>query len=108
MKTVTQKEKIAIVLLCIWSFLHTYILINNITGHWITSRLNGLKYVKLDKVSLKPSDLFFPFTLDDSKGIPIFEFRIYDYSEYFVYVGGVWMIYLLYRYLNGSNLVGVN
>lgn len=102
MKPTTLKEKIAFVFLCMWSFFNTYLLITYYTkvihNHSFSEELNTRQ-------------LFYPFTLyfhEGSTGIGYgkateqfqnFDLRLYDYTEYFVYVGGVWMIYFLYKYL---------
>lgn len=102
-KEISLKGKTAISVLCIWTFIHTYFLINNIFGYWITTP-SRIKVIRLNNQSFNPVDYFYPFTYNESPSISNFEIRLYDYSEYFVYVGGVWMIYFLYRYLKGNKV----
>jgi len=47
-------------------------------------------------------DKFYPFTYNERPAMWDYDIRVYDYTEYFVYVGGVWMMYLLYRYFKGK------
>lgn len=41
-------------------------------------------------------EYFYPIYYHFSDSI----FEVYDYTEFFVYVGGVWLIYFLYKFLN--------
>ena len=102
MKSLDVKEKIVITILCIWSFLHTYLLIK-IFGYSYTTP-EGYKIVRIDGNAFLPAHSFYPFTYNETQHISNFEIGFYDYSEYFVYVGGAWMIFLLYRYFKGSKL----
>lgn len=97
---ISMKEKVVITVLCIWSFIHTYIIIKNVTGYWHSRQ--GINFVLIDGKTFFPANKFYPFTYNETPPISNFEIRLYDFSEYFVYVGGVWMIYLLYRYLKGN------
>lgn len=102
---ISGKEKIVISVLCVWSFIHTYLLITNYT------KVIHNPYFS-EEISSR--QLFYPFTsylYKGSRGYMLgtiseqfqnFDLRFYDYTEYFVYVGGVWMIYFIYRYLKVS------
>ena len=119
MKLVIAKEKIVISVLCVWSFINTYILLKRF-------RINQFRmeqgYGNSEYYS--PFERFYPFTFsktthynsntgvwDDISNIEgasdmgfshYFDIRFYDYTEYFIYVIGFWMIYFLYRYLKGG------
>lgn len=102
-RRISVKEKAVIAVLCIWSFINTYVIIKNVTGEWYSRY--GKHFVSIEGKSYIPSKIFYPFTYNESPNISSFDIRFYDYSEYFIYVGGVWMIYLLYQYLKGSNKI---
>ncbi len=94
----SKKDKVIISGLCVWSFLNTFILIRNSSGYSsYNDASTGIKIMFLYGKPLmsNPIEYFYPF-----KGA----LNMYDYTEYFVYVGGVWMIYFLYHYLKGSKL----
>ena len=103
-------KKLLFVVLILWSFMHTFLLLRSFPVRNIELET---KSSTRDWVPIKvaPSEKFYPFTGMDDKydknnssdwNIYNFELRFYDASEYFVYVGGVWMIYFLYRYLKGN------
>lgn len=107
-----KSYKLVIPTLCIWSFINTYALLQNIETK--KAGVIGLDYgLKV----FSPLEKFYPFTshlyyLHSTNNTPYpktafgyFNLNFYDYTEYFVYVGGVWMIYFLYRYLKESKLV---
>ena len=83
-----KRDKLIISALCIWSFVHTYLIIRSSQFDYIESR--GLRF--LDLKIFSPTSMFYPFTKNGW-----FNGRYYDFSEYFVYVGGAWLMYLLYR-----------
>jgi len=99
-----KKQRVIISVLCVWSFLHTFILLRYI-------RVLEIVLYNYDgsKIAYTPYDVFYPFTFKEySNGynqfvIHNFDMRFYDFSEYFFYVGGVWLIYLLYRFLKKGN-----
>jgi hypothetical protein len=97
---ISVREKAVILILCIWSFLNTYAIIKNATGEWYSRY--GKHFVSIEGTTFVPINKFYPFTYNETPPLSNFEIRFYDYSEYFVYVGGVWMIYLLYRYFKGN------
>lgn len=86
MKTqMTKTLKMVITILCLWTFLHTFLLLRNIDSKYAYRVL----FSEGDTNPLR-IQRFYPFT-----GTIIF----YDYTEYFVYVGGAWMLFFLYRLL---------
>ena len=95
---ISKKEKLLIAALCIWSFIHTYLLVKNNSGfeYVIT---NGKKALVINRKLVNPVDIFYPFTKDQNNDISNFDLKFYDYSEYFFYVAGAWLVYLLYKYL---------
>lgn len=93
----SKKEKIIIVVLCVWSFIHTYLLLTHLQRFVLDLR-NGNEVQSLD--------LFYPFTLYWGQYTNLrivvvhnFDLRFYDYTEYFIYVVGAWMLYFLLRFL---------
>lgn len=75
-----RNRKISIVLLSIWTFIHTYFLIYS------------------NNFDIKDKAIeFFPFSTSDL----LFEYavRYYDFTEYFVFTGGIWLIYLLILFI---------
>jgi len=93
----TNRNKLVIPVLCLWSFMHTYLIVKSNQVEYI--EYQGLK-LTLDGEIFSTSSKFYPFT--SSGGYSWFDVRYYDFTEYFVYVGGAWLIYFLYRYLKGS------
>jgi len=97
-----NKQRVIISALCVWSFLHTFILLRYIRVVEIVLSVNNWS----EKETGTPYDMFYPFTSKEySNGyIHNFDMRFYDFSEYFFYVGGAWMIYYLYRYLSSESI----
>ena len=106
-----ELKKILFVVLILWCFIHTFLLLRSFPVRYMEL------YPQIDNregmMKVAPSEKFYPFTRIDDKydknnssewSIYNFDLRFYDASEYFVYVGGVWMIYFLYRFLKGSKL----
>lgn len=93
----TNREKVIVSALCVWSFIHTYIILRNST-EYESVNYYGMKRIMINGSYYNPLESFYPFN-----DVPI---SIYDYTEYFVYVGGVWMIYFLYRYFKGNKVIG--
>ena len=101
-------EKMVVSILCIWSFIHTYLLLK-------TFRIGTVEFYDAGSLiyrkHVSQMEEFYPFTFVEdttsNANFPNhnFDLRFYDYTEYFVYVGGVWMIYFLYRYLKRVNKV---
>lgn len=95
----SKKEKMVISVLCVWSFIHTYIIIKNNSGFGSFVGESGIRILLIDgkPEMTNPSDYFYPFY----RGIYFWSstIRYYDYTEYFFYVGGAWLIYFLYRFL---------
>lgn len=91
-KTMSKKEKIIIVVLCVWSFVNTYIIIMNSVRSF-TDLTTGRKFIYInDHYELaQPIEYFYHFNNMDLAD--------YDFTEYFVYVIGVWMVFFLYRFL---------
>jgi hypothetical protein len=93
-----KKLKLIISALCIWSFINTYLIIRSYEiEHY---EYKGLKFELYGKIFSRTS-MFYPFTNDGRNSW--FDVSFYDFTEYFVYVGGVWMIYFLYRFLKKQN-----
>jgi|SRR5665647_258269 len=96
-----NKHRVLISALCLWSFLHTFILLRFIRVVAVVLDTAG------PNKAYSPYDMFYPFTFNGyyysrSNAEIIshnFDMRFYDFSEYFFYVGGAWLIYLLYRFL---------
>lgn len=84
-------EKIVISVLSIWSFVNAYVLLKYFGGD---------SFKKEWVIKIYQRDLFYPFT--SSPNFRKYDIRFYDYIEFFVYVGGAWLIYLLYRYFKGN------
>lgn len=101
-----NKQRVIISALCVWSFLHTFILLRFIRV--ITIQL----IISYSSVVVTPYEKFYPFTfIDYTRGdckeefiSRNFDMRFYDFSEYFFYVAGAWMIYYLYRYLTTTSI----
>jgi len=104
--SLSKNNKAIVSALCIWTFIHTFILLRyyELSGIWIISMGHNDDYY-LSKLSK-----FFPFTyikkevngmgqIFEYTGNQLFDIRFYDKTEYFVYVIGAWLIYFLYRYL---------
>lgn len=102
-------KKILFIVLCLWCFLHTFLLLRSFPVRYIEL------YPHIDNreemIKVAPSEKFYPFTCIDDKydknndsdwNIYNFDLRFYDTSEFFIYVGGIWMIFFLYRYLRGE------
>lgn len=95
----SQKEKVKIAALLLWSFVHSYIIIRNNIGYGSTVQ-QGIKLLIIDKhpVMENPVEYFYPLYM--WKHFFLYsEICYYDYTEYFVYVVGAWLIYFLYRFL---------
>ena len=101
-----NKQRVIISVLCVWSFLNTFILLKFIRVAAV------LLYSPGSKKIYSPYDMFYPFIFN---GYDVnssykefishnFDMRFYDFSEYFFYVGGAWMIYYLYRYLSSESI----
>lgn len=101
-----NRQEVIVSALCVWSFLHTFILLRYIRVTQIVLYFDG------HKKAYNPYDLFYPFTFNgyhsrSSEAETVshnFDMRFYDFSEYFFYVAGAWMIYYLYRYLTSTSI----
>jgi hypothetical protein len=81
-----RKDRIIIAVLTVWTFIHTYFLIvNNYTDEFVVDEQR--KY-------------FYPFA--DKYQETFFDTQTYDSSEFFVYVVGAWVGFLIYKFLKGS------
>ena len=99
-RSIKINEKYIVVILSIWSFTHTYLLL--ISFQFSNQKSFRFKHFE----DLTKFDLFYPFTSlyhfeynfisFDNK---FFDIRFYDYTEYFIYVLGTWLIFILYKYL---------
>lgn len=74
-------------MLLVWTFLNAYILVSNSKYEMVVS---GFKFIYHDHKRYVPIEGFYPFS------DPIY---YYDTTEFYVYVGGAWLVYLLYRIL---------
>ncbi len=106
MKNLNQQlligNKVLFTSLILWSYGHSYILIKNLLYsfvHPVTGTRIRDYYIHSINLSEKqePDKLFYPFTIEGFRN-QNFNLLYYDFTEYFVYVGGVWLIYFLYRY----------
>ena len=106
-----ELKKLLFIILILWSFMHTFLLLMSFPFRYI--ELESLAYSSnWVMVKVAPSEKFYPFTymhltVDKTKNplgeeVNNYDLRFYDSSEYFIYVGGIWLIYFLYRYLKGS------
>jgi hypothetical protein len=80
-------DKIIIVILVIWTFLHTWIFIK------------GQHYIR----EVEQSRLFYPFTYESSGDHVYsysFNFEYYDKEELFIYVGSAWLLFWAYKFLS--------
>lgn len=89
----SKRDKLVISALCIWSFLHSYLIIRSHQFEYLED--HGLKYIHGKRFS--PSSEFYPFT--NNLESYWFDVRYYDFTEYFVYVVGAWFIFFLFRFL---------
>lgn len=110
--------KVVIVILCVWTFTHTYLLINNWDGakYSIARNIHDDNHRNYDgrTVVWRCNEKFYPFTVVkykieeyDRSGKLIdtgklafksyyFNNNFYDFTEFFAYVAGAWMLYFLY------------
>lgn len=107
-KTMSKNQKLLVVILCIWSFFNTYLLLKN-----IDIVIGGQYYSYGNEHEIYKTSLFYPFTSYpyvsehtithkeyNMKAFGYFNTNFYDYTEYLVYVGGVWMVFFLFRLLS--------
>jgi len=82
-----KRQKIFISFLCIWSFVNIYVLIR--INSFIMVR-EGINFILVNGhyQRIVPQKAFYPFA---------YSVYYYDYTELFVYVGGAWLLYFLYR-----------
>lgn len=97
-----QKEKIVIVTLGVWTFIHCFILLIGLNyenplsysineGGWYDTHYS---FYKVDK--------FYPFTniiLNKKTVSSNYNYAFYDYSEFFVYIAGAWGLLFIYKFL---------
>jgi len=95
-KSYINRHKLVIPVLCVWSFIHTLMVLRLFAKNYLPAyRIDGGGWIFT-------TERFYPFTVNFRGHKGYFDIRFYDYTEYFVYVGGVWMIYFLYKYLKGN------
>lgn len=86
--------------LIIWTFIHTYLLIINIS----TEEIPNFILLTQESYSHKPTHYFYPFTARPAfltgKN---FDSSFYDYTEFFVYVVGAWTSFVVYNLLSTKN-----
>ena len=92
-----QRDRIIISGLIVWTFFHTYLLIKNIN----TTENRNVRIADWQIYNHVPTDYFYPFTARPNFAIKSsFDIGFYDYTEFFVYVVGAWLCFLLYKLLN--------
>lgn len=79
----SKRQRIVVSCLIVWTFIHTFFLI---AGYY-----EGEK----DRF-----DKFFPFMSWRNYFSDMI--RYYDFSEFFIYMGGAWMTFYLYRFINNK------
>lgn len=89
---VEKGNKIVVAILSMWTFLHTYLIIKSQNE---SMDIQGIK-MTLDGQRLFPNNAFYPFSSNFYSDT--FNVAYYDFSEYFVYVGGAWLIFFLFKY----------
>ena len=104
--------------LIVWTFIHLFFLIK---AHYILLELdtgsysdqwykkytpifyNGYEWTGSQQTPI-PNEVFFPFFIwSETKNpyVSLFDYlKWYDFTEFFVYVAGAWMIFYLYQYIN--------
>ena len=97
-----KKEKVIVSSLCVWSFIHSYVIIRNNSGFGSVES-QGMKVLLIDGSPevINPVEYFYPIYKWKYYFLHA-EISYYDFTEYFFYVGGVWMIYFLCRYLKSN------
>ena len=111
----SKADKIIVVVLIVWSFIHAFLLIKNIDI--IKNNVAGTFQFYEHTIKRAPTYYFFPFTkqiyvqlYDTSDGLHHYSYSegtawgnfntdFYDYTEFFVYVVGAWMLFFIYRLL---------
>ena len=108
-----MKNKVIKSVLMVWTFLNLFLLILNF------STIKSGKFI-IDGQLYKTTDNFYPITyiyfFDKNSHIgeeiyvlyptlksELFILKYYDFSEFFVYVGGVWLVYFLINYIKKND-----
>lgn len=101
-----KTDKVIVAILSIWTFIHCYLILMAINlpekikmPYVVNGRFRVFYFVK--------TDFFYPFTTMEggntgihSIGCYTYDIRYYDYTEFFVYVAGAWLCFLLYKLLS--------
>ncbi len=100
----TKKDRIITSALIVWTFLHCFLMLKTInnSNQIKTSFLFFGKYKERD---LHKTDLFYPFTKMEENKVMFwitdnFNLNFYDYTEFFVYIGGAWGLFFIYKLLS--------
>jgi hypothetical protein len=99
-----QTDKVLIAILSIWTFIHCYLML--IASNYPEKALVWVTYWGQSvEQYYKKTELFYPFTKKEDfyhyhYMTRSFDLRFYDYSEFFIYVGGAWLCFLLYKLLS--------
>ena len=92
-----QKDKVLVAILSIWTFIHCYLMI--IADKAPLVKLHSRDYPTWSWDHDKTS-YFYPFTYEKLLALENFDLRVYDFSEFFVYVVGAWGLFLIYKFLS--------
>jgi len=84
-----QRDKVIIVILGIWTFIHCYLMIKAAGGRVVLDISDEFIISKAARVRD-----FYPFTSE--------LIAKYDYTELFVYVVGAWGLFFAYKFLTNK------
>ncbi len=98
-----QTDKIIIVILSVWTFIHCYLLLQGL--NYENSLLYSIKYGdgSSSNYDFYKGEKFYPFTeiiINKETVCSNYDFAFYDYSEFFIYVVGAWGLLLIYKFLS--------
>jgi len=107
-----QQDKILIVILSIWSFIHCFFMlkvgnIKIVKDSFFVMKNENVDWVDgsggLINVEFKPTEMFYPSTKqwgDTELNGGNFNLDYYDYTEFFVYIVGAWGLFFIYKLLS--------
>jgi hypothetical protein len=99
-----QTDKIIVAILSIWTFIHCYLmLIADNSREVNVSAMYDFDDGIITDFSVYKTSMFYPFTKlpgNTERTTGYFRFDFYDYTEFFVYVIGAWLCFLLYKLLS--------
>ncbi len=105
-----KTDKVLLAILSIWTFINCFLMIQAINYpkeiSFLAATTEEIPRGNEDgwvRYVLNKSDKFYPFTdFSTYKGTysEYFNVIFYDYSEFFVYVAGAWLLFLLYKLLS--------